>query len=1137
VSRRLQHALFPAPAFMLLDHSTSDGAVDRVLADARVLVWRSSGADFRSTRSDTLRADRRECIAHGKRHSGRCFLTVQTGGRSILLEPMSEGRRVEFPSAALVAALHRLGEQGGRAERFLTTSAEQLTEPRSQAGELSAYAVREALMSLVDLGGSRQAGIGEAAERAVAVWRLSRSGSEGGERFEEAMQRLEQELAGRGPHEPRLESAISRLARRRPTRTSADLLDQFMSLLDAVNRALHTSVEIGVAVGLHHGALEVVEALFGPMTERLAGMDELIAIDEPGDDDVESLRALAGDDRHLAYFFERVEGPAWMRALSDETLLQPPAEGAWAAGPYVARVAASDPALVREWLGARSREQLTSQQASGLLRIARAVATEVSPVFLELARPHLGSTDVVFQIELYVRDLPEGELGEPAVRWLVRESLPHLLGDGRRAVDTHLAAELLDVALRAMAIADTRSWLLVLAHRLRELAEPDGAMGLRLLRPLPELRLDARASPLELMTAAVRAGANAAADASLPLVERLAPLGKPPHPLDARLIAQHLHDHLDSAGEEATEFLLGQIASNLDPSPEELALLRAVREHEPPGFEAALESALGPPPALQTVSALAPEEPLPDDLRRGHRWLVAMPAGITAAWQRADELITERVGGAPADGVLMRVGTARFVGHRSPFSVDELAALGPFQAAERIAAWRPGAEDTFLGPSPRGLADTLEEHLDRHQEAWLATDPLDAVRELRHPIYIAAYFEALAKRAEALAAKAPELVAAVALVQSRPWPADDLGGLDEEPEHSWLNASHAGVRLIGKLAEQNVVNDESRDQAWSVVTTATRARDDRSPIVGDQTARPLEHAINRPSMVALEVAFALGSQAEAVSPQLLELLEESLHLSSPDGLQARAIIGARLGWLRHAAPKWFANHAALILGEDAPNGLGEATFRLYLEWGALSQSLLEEQRIRFLGALDGPAAEHARVHVLHGMLWGVSGYSPQEVCDALTNAGPDELSEGAHWLGWALADSEVDLGPALELWRVALSRQLPPEAHHGWGWFALNDRLPEETWLDLTLQTVQRTSGDLDEPARVAERASRSRDDERALLLVAALLEGNAPLWDIDRIGTVGLELLAHGSSGNAARQQLRERLLERGFNDAADVP
>jgi hypothetical protein len=53
--------LIPGASFTLLDHSTCDGAFDRMLADALVLVWRSSGAGVRSTGSDTLPVERREC--------------------------------------------------------------------------------------------------------------------------------------------------------------------------------------------------------------------------------------------------------------------------------------------------------------------------------------------------------------------------------------------------------------------------------------------------------------------------------------------------------------------------------------------------------------------------------------------------------------------------------------------------------------------------------------------------------------------------------------------------------------------------------------------------------------------------------------------------------------------------------------------------------------------------------------------------------------------------------------------------------------------------------------------------------------------------------------------------------------------
>jgi hypothetical protein len=132
---------------------------------------------------------------------------------------MTADEPVEFPDDGLREALQRLGEQGARAERFLTSSAEQLSDRRSQAGELAAYAVREALMSLVSLGGQREPGVSEAAHRVVTAWKVSGAGEFDAEALAETIGNLEQALVGPGPNERRLESAITKLGLAVPNAT------------------------------------------------------------------------------------------------------------------------------------------------------------------------------------------------------------------------------------------------------------------------------------------------------------------------------------------------------------------------------------------------------------------------------------------------------------------------------------------------------------------------------------------------------------------------------------------------------------------------------------------------------------------------------------------------------------------------------------------------------------------------------------------------------------------------------------------------------------------------------------------------------------------------------------------------------
>lgn len=65
--------------------------------------------------------------------------------------------------------MRRLGENGARAEQFLDSAAEHLATDHPRAAQHAAYALREALMSIVKLGGARPRGISDAAEDVVPL--------------------------------------------------------------------------------------------------------------------------------------------------------------------------------------------------------------------------------------------------------------------------------------------------------------------------------------------------------------------------------------------------------------------------------------------------------------------------------------------------------------------------------------------------------------------------------------------------------------------------------------------------------------------------------------------------------------------------------------------------------------------------------------------------------------------------------------------------------------------------------------------------------------------------------------------------------------------------------------------------------
>jgi hypothetical protein len=550
-------------------------------------------------------------------------------------------------------------------------------------------------------------------------------------------------------------------------------------------------------------------------------------------------------------------------------------------------------------------------------------------------------------------------------------------------------------------------------------------------------------------------------------------------------------------------------------------------------LDAAVAGALGEAPA--TPGAL--EEPPADTTGRAHRWLVAVPEPAAPDWHRADAAITEQIGVASQDGVMMRVSAARFAGASSPIALDDLTAMPPLEAAARVAAWRRQAGSSFLDPSAEGLAGTLRQAIDAGPARWIAVDPVELAHALRHPVYVTVLLQALGERAGDLVAHAERVVALTELVRSEPWPVEDLGGDLDGPDASWSRAADEAIKLLGRLGNLGALHDDVADRAWTQVLDMYRQRGDTSPYVEDQGRDPLSAAIVRPSMRALEAAFSIGQDAERVpGEKLLSLLDEVLDLDGVDGLHSRAMLAARLPHLRNVAPAWFADREERIFGDAAPGRLGRATVDLYLEWGTPDGPLLQDERNRLIAALGRERHEDATQHLLHGLVWRLPGFEAPAVADILISAGSAVVSYAGRWLGWALADvDDVELAPVTELWRELLDRHLGADAYGGFGWMAVNERLDQGVWLTLTQETASAAAGAVDEPNRVAERAAQTPADPRAALIIARLMADDPPPWDLQRIGALGLKVLPMVTESDAAAD-LRERLLERGFHDAKDV-
>jgi hypothetical protein len=1020
---------------------------------------------------------------------------------------------------------------------MLTAAAEQIERSGVRAGNLIAFCAREALMSLLDLGGRRKRNTNDAAREVVESARCVRDQRASPETLLEATQKLEAALEGPGPHSERLERVITTLARRAPVRSQADLLDAYIEVLADLNDALHGDVAIATAVELHASALATVGRLFGPMAPRLDEIDGLIALVEPTAQDVTHLASLTGDPRVVDYFFTRIDGPAWLRVLQAEKLIMPPGEGIWPAFPYLATLAKSHPDEVRTWLESRpSGRDLTDSQAYLLLSVARTVGIQVADAVVRIVETHTTDTGVLHAIAGYLEELPQDEHPSRAVTELLKRALDGVVGDGPPADDSYLAAGMLRVAVSSASQADPGRWLRILTAKLAGITDAKSQFEFRRLEAIGGLALEAGSPVLQLLVVAIRDVACLAAEAGVPVDERISALGKVPAPLAGRLTALHLNETVDVDAEPALALLTREVADH-PPMPETLALLRSLTERELPGLQEQMLEVLGEPPTAEEAAALPDVDDLPPaPWRRAYGWLDAMPRGVKDAWAVANERVEARWGKALPEGHIIPRPTAKWVAVTSPTEVDELAQMTPLEAAASVAAWRPET-DRFSGPTPRGLAGTLSKTIEANPERWLAESPLEIVQTLRHPTYITEYLLALAKYAGELNGRVTAVIDAVELVQGEPWPVADLGGDEYDQNPNWDSASDAGVQLIGKLASAGVDFGEDRDRAWEMIVRAARDRDEAPVFAEDQEIRPLDHAVNRSSMRGLSVAIIFAeatSDPDKEPEQLLELIDEALELGRPNGLHARAMLARSLPWLVDRAPTWTAANWERIVGDRAPDGLGPDTFDLYLEWGEPYRPIFEQNGGRYEAAMSR-VPEDARRHILTAMVWDVNGYDAASVLAILRRCGDEQVSEAAQWLAFSASHSDdMPLDAAVEFWRLAIAEDLPPESYEGFGRLASVQQLDDDTWLDLVLAAANAAKGLLDQANHLAARAGEHPNDERAIRLIMALLSADLKLWYLEDVGNAGLALVDSDNPVTApARAELRERLLERGFFDA----
>lgn len=1037
------------------------------------------------------------------------------------------------------------GQHGHRAADLLSDAHAQLVSstPARRLREVVANCLREAMKSILASVGSDGTGGWRHVSREVvdARQRFERAVEPPGEDTERALRDLLASIDNlsrfhdeeEGLHERRLIAVLLSRTGAAPLSAGTNPVRAYQDLLGRLNRAAHGGTTQESAEELWAECASILRSLFLPPEVRHVELERLAQLEDPTSSDTEAVLGLVASPVHLRHFLGNIESPIWLETLGASDVLDPSdTYGPWPPHGAVTRLAERYPDEITAWLRSMYPPQdLGPAPAAQVCRAALNVGRPALDLVLAAARDHPNNREIMM---LGVRAAEQADASAALV-----EDLADLILNPSSWRAALFVEPLLEQISSGANDGNSRRRISVLVHKLRSLADDD-----QLLRKLKWRRSGSIADTPARFLRDDRSWALlscllrllGSAWAWTPASDLLEHLDSLPDSLRQRLRAWVLAYAPDVDAELIIDEIEHAISTRL-PTGDDLALLdRAATVCDASTSAAKWRAALGAAPDAEQAGRAAAADDLNQDWLRGLRWVPLLPAGTADAWMTACNILADSYGRSSREGLARRhQDTAQYA--VSPISAEELRSLDPDSAAARVAEWRPGPDDWLGGVHE--IARVLETVIKDNIEHWVSA-PIRTVKKLRHPTYISRYLDALTASASAHELPVGDILDVIELVRTHPWPAEPLADDHRDYDTDWREAERAAVGLIKALADSDRGFDGRAEQAWEVLASEASDRSEPSDVVSISTGPDfLNSAMARPCTRALEAVISLVAHefrsSGTVRPEAITLFEDALRLVGTDGAEHRAVLASRIGFLLYALPEWTETNSDLLFGYEGPDGLGQLSVELTIEWSPPNRWLLENYREAVHNAVRG-GAEHAMAHMIIAMLWGFTGYSVPETVGFLRTS-PKLVSESGRALAGVLDDADVETSVvevATDFWNAILATETGA-AVEGFGWLAQVAAMTTEAWEELTLRSVKTANGRIDCSYGIAERLAASHPTKTGLALLNELVRGSLEEWDRLHVAETAADVLsrANGLQDTNAYKRLRTTLLERGvIND-----
>lgn len=711
----------------------------------------------------------------------------------------------------------------------------------------------------------------------------------------------------------------------------------------------------------------------------------------PTDDELNRLTVLATRPENRAYFFERLDNPAWLEALAQRSFFDSPPEPesagegyvrfpAWPEGRYLARVASDaaeaaaqvlvnipdsgNPRVVSTLLDAASRlppEQLDrvsgrisdwlespypeyfideaaqlaeSLMSSGMVGRGLSVVESMLRVLPDPRRVEQAAPDSPLQFPTE----PVGRVSEYEYERFLEQVLAPMV-DAAGIVAVRVLSRLLESAVQLSGRADADY-----SHIWRPAIEPhdqNSDTGIR------HVLVDA------VRDAALRHAMSGAKDATDELVALL----KDGPVLHRRIL---LHALAMGFGDRdvVSELLESEEAFHDHRLRHEYAaLLRTRFDDAESGAQQVFLQRVEDGPDLDEYAARSRQlrgvEPDDADLRqyedRWRRdWLSFVEPYLSGDVAREYAALVEAEG-EPDHPDFLSWSSSDWVGPESPISDDERAGMSPSDLLRFAEEWVPEQDGGWRSPSIEGLGRAITAAAKaRPQEFASVAHQAQGL----DPTYVRSLLSGLEDALrKGSGFEWPPVLELAAFAVQQPFEPDRLEpDRDRDPGWRWCRRTVASLLRTGFADSSGSIPPSQRRTVWAMLERLTRDPNpspEHEEQFGGDNMDPLTLSINTNRGTAMHavVEYALwtrrGLEADgqdvaagfAAMPEVADVLEEHLDIEADPSLAVRAVYGRWLPWLLLLDESWTVRNLERILPDDPSLELYRDTaWATYVAW-------------------------------------------------------------------------------------------------------------------------------------------------------------------------------------------------------------